>query len=149
MKSARPPSKLPPLPGQGGFTVVEVMLTLAMILVVGGAAITCMIQLNRQAEEHRLYSCASAAVNNEIQVCLTDGPFVPQQASSVPPSELTSGTQAPVSMPLDPLVTGTMNITVATANSSLNVVQITVSVTYTYRSRNYTVTQFTMRASDV
>jgi hypothetical protein len=127
------------------------MIGLAVILVVGGTAITCMIQINRQAQIHRLYTYAAVAVQNQIQLVLTDTPYIPQQSSQYPiPSELTTGaTSTSITICSDPLVTGTMTSTVSTANSSLNVAQILVTLTYTYRNKSYSVTENTMRASDI
>lgn len=158
MKLAIPRAK-PPLyttRPRDGFTLIELLVGLAILLVVGGSAITAMIQLNRQAEEHRLYSIAAMAVQNQIQLCLTDEPYVPNESET--PSELTLGTTpTPISLtipnnPNDPgdfLVSGTMNTTVTTANTTLNVVQVAVNLTYTYRSKSYTVAANTMRATDL
>lgn len=132
------------------------MVGLAILLVVGGAAITAMIQLNRQAEIHRLYSIAAMDVQNQIQLCLTDEPYVPDENEI--PTELTAGTTlTPINLtqpnnPNDPndfLVSGTMSTTVSTANTTLNVLQIAVSLTYTYRSKTYTVLGNTMRSTDL
>ncbi len=139
-----------------GMTLIELLVGLAILLAVGAAATTAMVQLNRQSQIHRLYSIAAMDVQNQIQLCLNDGPYIPDESDI--PTALTAGTTSTsvtLTAPNDPndpndfLTTGTMNTTVTTANSTLNVVQVYVSLTFNYRSKSYTVAANTMRSTDL
>ena len=156
---ARPRRKHPHLSARNGFVLVDLLIGLGVILVVGAAAIVCMMQLNKQAEIHRFYSYGSTALQNQIRQSLTDAPYYPQSlvtgtglSAAEIPASLSSTTEA-ITLSSDPLVTGTLSTTVTypvnTGNSSLYVARVAGSFVFTYRSRNYTIVANTLRASDL
>jgi type II secretory pathway pseudopilin PulG len=151
-------ARCPSVPAREGFVLVELLIGLGVILVVGAAAILCMVQLNRQAQIHRLYSTASTALQNQIQEALTDAPYIPQGEVSGTgntgpqiPSSLSSVTEA-LNLNTSPPVTGTLTTTVtepiSTGSAGLYVARVTGTVSFTYRGAYYQVVTNTLRASD-
>ena len=142
-----------------GITIVEVLVSLTVLLIVGGSTLSALVQMNNQAVVSRLMTSAHNVAQNQIELVLTDTPFVPQQ--SLIPDELTVGTKTDsnVLIYMDPetdtySVVGTMTTTVADTNTSVNgfslhVYKVTVTVTYKFRSKTYNVSLNALRASDV
>jgi type II secretory pathway pseudopilin PulG len=149
--------------GRAGLTLVEVMVSCAMICLTCTSFMFVFTQLNQMAMIARLYTGAGAVAQNQIDLISTQGPFQPQNSTVAVPAVLTPGTAtATVQVYQDPLsgntINGTMTTTVATANSSvttgsvtdtLYLYQATVTVTYQYRNRSYSVSFSTLRTSDV
>ena len=145
------------------FTLVEIMIAISMFGIAAAASIEAMLRMNLRAALSRLQTGASTVAQNQIDLILSDSPFNPQ-SNQIPP-ELTIGTTntgsstAPtVAVYTDPItnqkVLGWMTTTVANTNSTENsntlyVYQVTVTVSYYYKGKLYSVTMSTMRASDV
>jgi type II secretory pathway pseudopilin PulG len=144
-----------------GLTLVEVMISCAMITIVCTSFMFVFTQLNRMAMISRLYTGAYAVAQSQIDLIGTDSPFQPQ--NNLVPTELNPGTTtATVTVYKDPIsnntINGTMTTTVTTNNSSYTSGSVTetlylyeayVSVAYTYRGRSYSVAFSTLRTSDI
>jgi type II secretory pathway pseudopilin PulG len=144
------------------FTLVEAMIALGIFGITAAAAIAGMVRMNTNAALCRLQTGASTICQNQIDLILSDSPFNPQY-SQVPP-ELTIGTTnagtstAPtLAVYTDPstnvTVPGWMTTVVANTNSTENgntlyVYQATVTVYYTYKGKQYSVSMCTTRCSD-
>lgn len=144
------------------FTLIEAMVAIGIFGITAAAAIAGMVRMNTNAALCRLQTGASTIAQGQIDLCLSDAPFNPQY-SEVPP-ELTIGTTntgtstAPtIAVYTDPTtsisIMGWMTTTVANTNSTENgstlyVYQVTVTVSYYYRNRLYSVTMSAMRCSD-
>jgi hypothetical protein len=118
--------------------------------------------IDAYAVSSRLYSEAETCAQNQIDLILSKEPFDP--ASNKIPSVLALGTtttpnvfiyQDPVSGSV--VVSGTMTTTVTDTSSTmtfagstdnLNFRRATVTVSYTYRNTNYSVTMDTARTAD-
>jgi type II secretory pathway pseudopilin PulG len=146
-----------------GLTLVEVMISCAMICITCTTFMYVFAQLNQMAMVSRLYTGAYAVAQSQIDLISTDSPFQPGAATPQVPPELVPGTTStPVTVYQDPVtdntVSGTMTTTVATANTSytsgattetLYLYRATVTVSYTYRNQSYSVSFSTLRTSDV
>ncbi|MGA3169441.1 MAG: hypothetical protein ABSE62_00355 [Chthoniobacteraceae bacterium] len=144
-----------------GLTLVEVMVSAAMIGLTCTVVMFAFAQLNQMSMITRLYSGACTYAQSQIDYLDTVTPFQPQNSSV--PAGLTPGTTTTnVTVYQDPIsgftINGTMTTTVSTANTSytsgsttdtLYLYSATVTVTYQYRDRNYTVSLSTCRTSDV
>jgi type II secretory pathway pseudopilin PulG len=158
---------------QRAFTVVEVMAGVSIIGLVVGVVILGLSQLNYYASVNRLYTAAQTLAQNQIDLILTKAPFNPPGSQYPTPNVLQIGTYysdpttpntlygSARNVPIytDPsngnqVVVGTIKTTVADSGvsisgNSLNLRQATVTVTYTFRNKTFTVQMNTMRASDV
>jgi prepilin-type N-terminal cleavage/methylation domain-containing protein len=145
-----------------GFTLMEVVMALAVIGTMGAGAYVGFNSLNAYAVSSRLYSEAQTAAQNQIDLILSKEPFDPTKSKI--PSVLTVGTTTTPNVFIykDPVsgntvVTGTMTTTVtdtgatmnyAGATTNLNIYRATVTVSYKYRNTNYSVSMDTMRTGD-
>ncbi|HZR77896.1 MAG TPA: prepilin-type N-terminal cleavage/methylation domain-containing protein [Chthoniobacterales bacterium] len=145
-----------------GFTLMEVVMALAVIGTMGAGCYVGFNSLNAYAVSSRLYSEAQSAAQNQIDLILSKEPFDPTKGKI--PSVLTLGTTTTpnVFVYKDPVsgnavVTGTMTTTVtdtgdtmtyAGSTTALNVYRATVTVNYTYRNKSYSVSMDTMRTGD-
>lgn len=148
--------------GRRGFTLMEVVMALAVIGTMGAGCYVGFNSLNTYAISSRLYSEAQTAAQNQIDLILSKEPFDPTKSKI--PSVLTVGTTTTPNVFIykDPVsgntvVTGTMTTTVADpgttmnfagATTNLNTYRATVKVSYTYRNTNYSVSMDTMRTGD-
>lgn len=149
---------------QNAFTLTEAAIAISLIAITMTAFLMTMSRLNESASVARNATGASAAVQNQIDLILSDGPFNPQKTNEdgtpqIPP-ELVVGTHVATNVPIyrEPttgiVVSGTMTTTVADLSTTLGgftmpLYQAVVNVSYNYRSRNYTLTRSTLRASDI
>ena len=147
---------------KGGFTLMEVVMALAVIGTMGASCYVGFNSLNTYAISSRLYSEAQTCAQNQIDLILSKEPFDPTKGKI--PTVLTVGTTTTpnVFVYKDPVtgnsvVTGTMDTIVADSGSSmtfagsttnLNTYYATVKVKYTYRGKNYVVAMDTMRTAD-
>src|SRR5438270_3065763 len=131
-----------------GFTLMEVVMALAVIGTMGASCYVGFNSLNTYAVSSRLYSEAQTCAQNQIDLILSKEPFDPTKSKI--PSVLTLGTTTTpnVFVYKDPVsgnavVTGAMTTTVtdtgdtmayAGATTALNVYRATVTVSYTYRN---------------
>ncbi len=141
----------------GAFTLVEVITSVAIIAGISVALTTAFLQMNTYAALSRLKTCATVIALNQIELVSTDAPFSPPDEQV--PVELVLGTQtAPLIVYDDPnanlSVWGVMTTVVEDPgywqnSMNLNLRKITVTISYTFRNKNYSVTMHTIRASDV
>src|SRR5437764_2347660 len=137
--------------GKRAFTLMEVVMALAVVGTMGAGAYVGFNSLNTYAISSRLYSEAQTAAQNQIDLILSKEPFDPMNNKI--PTVLTLGatTTPNVFIYKDPVsgntvVTGTMTTTVtdlgatmtfAGSTKNLNIYRATVTVTYIYRGKTY------------
>ena len=147
-----------------GFTLIEAVVAIALIGITITAFTMTMSSLNQSASVTRNATGASTALQNQIDLILSDGPFNPQKVNSdgtpqIPP-ELTLGTHVLTNVPIyrEPtsgiVVAGTLTTTVTDMIAVLNgitlpIYRADVRVTYTYRNKSYSFARSTLRASDI
>lgn len=147
-----------PAKKNSAFTLVELLVAVTLIGIVMLTTFGALTRGNQNASTARLQTGAVTAAQNRIDLILSDSPFNPPKGQ-IPP-ELTPGTQTEtgVAVYTDPIsgnvVTGTRTTNVAdlgvTLNgNNMNVYRATVTVTYLYRNRSYSVTLMTLRTSDI
>ena len=144
-----------------GFTLVELMVATAVILIVGIAGVQAIAMMNSKAAAMRIFNNARAAVQRNIDTAMG----VPYTTTSVPAILATTPATGTVyvdagsgnlenvvlmSNGTTPLVTGTMTRTVVAQANSENqaLLSITFSLAYTFRKHNYTYSMTTLRAPD-
>jgi prepilin-type N-terminal cleavage/methylation domain-containing protein len=145
-----------------GFTLVEIVVALAVL---GTMASGCYIgfnSINTYAVSSRLYSEAQTCAQNQIDLILSKEPF--DVINNKIPSVLALGTATTPNVFIykDPVtgnvvVSGTMTTTVTDigstmnftgVNTNLNVRRATVTISYSFRGKNYSVSMDTMRTAD-
>jgi type II secretory pathway pseudopilin PulG len=147
---------------QAGITLVEIVIALAVLGTMSAGCFVGLNTLNSYAVSSRLYTEAQACAQNQIDLILSKGPFNIGQNKI--PAELALGTTTKpnVFIYTDPVtgnvvVAGTMTTTITDMNSSmafagvtsnLNVRKATVTVSYSYRGKNYNVSMDTLRTAD-
>src|SRR5438270_3848413 len=135
------------------FTLMEVVMALGVIGTMGAGCYVGFTSLNTYAVSSRLYSEAQTAAQNQIDLILSVEPF--DVTNNVIPSVLGLGTTTTPNIFIyeDPVsgsvvVTGTMTTVVtdtgstmnfAGTSANLNTRRVTVTVSYTYRNTNYSV----------
>jgi prepilin-type N-terminal cleavage/methylation domain-containing protein len=144
------------------FTLMEVVMALAVIGTMGAGCYVGFNSLNTYAISSRLYTEAQTCAQNQIDLILSKGPFDPVN-NKIPTVLTTGSTTTPnVFVYTDPvtgnvIVTGTMTTTVtdlgtsmtfAGSTTNLNTRRATVTVNYTYRGKTYNVSMDTMRTGD-
>ena len=147
-----------------GFTLVEVLVAVAVLGILAGSSIWALTQANNYASIARLYTGAETAAQNQIDYLLADSPFNPQSNELGTTKEWTPGTGAVENVTIYSEPSGVNGLThaviaqrvttvtasnVVTKGQNLNLYSATVVVTYTYRSKNYRVQLNAMRSSDV
>jgi prepilin-type N-terminal cleavage/methylation domain-containing protein len=146
-----------------GFTLVEVVVALAVIGTMAAGCYGGFHSLNTYAISSRLYSEAQSVAQNQIDLILSKGPFDP--ANNKIPTVLQIGTTTTpnVFVYRDPVsgnvvVAGTMTTTIADAGytmtyagstNNLNIRKATVTINYQYRNTNYSLSMDTFRTSDL
>jgi len=151
----------PPL---AAFTLTEAAVAIALIGITMTAFPVAMTTLNHSASVARNATGASAVIQNQIDLLLSDGPFNPQKTNAdgsrqIPP-ELTLGSHVTPNVPIyrEPstgiVVSGTLTTTVSDMSTTLNGVSMPtyradVQVTYIFRSKTYSMTRSTLRTSDI
>jgi len=149
---------------QGAFTLTEAAVGIALIGITMTAFVSAMTSLNRAASVARNATGAAAVVQNQIDLVLSDGPFNPQKTNSdgtlqIPP-ELVVGSHVTNNVPIyrEPttgtIVAGTLTTTVTDMSFVTNGVTVplyraSVTVNYSYRNQNYSVSRSTLRVSDI
>ena len=155
---------------EGGFTLMEIVMALAVIGTMGASCYVGFNSLNTYAITSRLFSEAQTCAQNQVDLILSKEPFDP--TNNKVPSVLggqvlaanasTTVTTPNVFVYTDPVsgstvVTGTMTTTITNVsntmnftgvNTNLNTYRATVAVTYTYRGKNYSVSMDTARTAD-
>ena len=197
-KPDRSTRRLLPLALRAGFSLLEIVIALAVLGTMAAGAYLGFNTINTYAVTSRLYSEAQAAAHHQIDLLLSKGPFnITSTPYRVPPELMTSSeltalplpSQAPSAKPAntdpyypyypyykdgtgllakqafiytDPvsgkvIVVGTLKTTITPVTASmtyagvvsdLNVRKANVTVSYTFRNRNYVVSMDTLRAAD-
>ncbi len=140
-----------------GFTLLEILVSAAIIILVSLSVVPAMLHMNTNAMTARLTTMASLIALNQIELVSTDAPFSPPDGQV--PVELEVGQQtAPVIVYDDPnhdvTINGIMTTTVDEVDNEpgqpvLYLRKITVKVEYEFRNKDYSVVMHTLRASDV
>ena len=148
-----------------GFTLVEVLVATALLGLLAGSAIWTLTQANSNAAIGRLRTGAENAAQSQIDLFLTESPFNPQSGEIPPvctlsPPDLVetvtiysepngvSGQTHAVTATRTTHVVKTSGVPLV-SSTDLNLYSATVTVTFTYRNKNYSVELNAMRASDV
>jgi type II secretory pathway pseudopilin PulG len=152
------------------FSLVETMVACGLFAIFAASSVIALIRMNNNAVLSRLQTGASTVAQNRIDLILSDGPFNPQKINKdtgqpqIPPV-LVPGTQnigTPVNPTLavytDPATSekiwGWMNSTVVDTGmtfngQNVNLYRASVTVSYRYRGKTYSVTMNTTRCSDI
>ncbi len=167
-KPTRSATRLAATSRVSGFTLVEVIVGIAVISIGTACAVGALTRFNALASTARNATGAYTVVMNQVDLIQSDSPFNPQKTNpdgtaQIPP-ELQIGTQTQnnISIYQDPktgvIVTGTMTTTVSDISSSytngsvtfpLTMYKAVVTVTYTFLNRNYSFSMSTIRTSDI
>jgi prepilin-type N-terminal cleavage/methylation domain-containing protein len=171
-RQARPHRNVPrTFRGRAGFTLVEILIALAVLGTMSAGAYIGFNAINYYAVSSRLYTEAQAVAQNQIDLILSKEPFDPTsldpvtlQPNKIPAILAVGTTTVPnVFIYRDPVngkvvVSGTMTTTITDPNmqvtyppgttTNLNVRKATVSVAYTFRNTNYVVSMDTLRTGD-
>jgi type II secretory pathway pseudopilin PulG len=143
----------------GAFTFVELMIVLGIFDIFSTGAVVAMTEVNRQASAARLRTLALGVAQQRIDEVLTT-PW----PTTFRPALLTPGTVTDGPLPLNNDVTNNQSglrsafTNLDTEVPAIRVTEIvdlpprylraTVTVTYTYRSRPYSITLTTLRTTD-
>ena len=142
------------------FALTEILITAAIIIVVGATAMYALSMINKYAASSRVQAAAAAVVQHQIDQILTRGPYVPTNTPPDIPAVLTNGATVTDNVPVftDPengkvLVAGTLTTTIANSGATwngapLNVLKAGVTLTYTFAGKGFKVTMDTLRAPD-
>ncbi|MGI8889589.1 MAG: type II secretion system protein [Chthoniobacterales bacterium] len=157
------------LPRPKAFTLIEVLVSTALLGLLAGGSIWALTQANNYASINRLYTGAETVAQNRIDKILTDSPFNPQndEIPSVIKVPLDGGgTSTDTTNPeiynepkpangVAHIIYGTLTTTITKVNAvgkagiDLNLYCATVVVNYSFRGKAYRVQLNAMRASDV
>jgi len=148
-------------PRARGFTLVEVLIAAGVLAFFIVTSVTAMAQINRWATAARLRTLALALAQQKADEILSTSWSV---LSPTPPTVLTAGTITENNLPIDNdsfnNATGLSSVfssldtpingmrTTTITSVSARQVRATVTVTYAYRSHNYSVSMNTLRSSD-
>lgn len=149
---------------EAAFTLTEAAISIAIVAICMTTFLVAMSRLNESASVTRNATGAAAVLQNQIDLLLSDGPFNPQKTNSdgtvqIPP-ELTLGTHVTNNVAIyreastGIVVSGTLTTTIADmstvlAGITMPTYRADVTITYTYRSRNYSFSRSTLRVSDI
>lgn len=162
---------LPAAKLRAGFTLVEVVIALAVLGTMAAGCYVGFNAINEYSVSSRLYSEAQTVCQNQIDLILSKEPFDVTTTPKRIPDVLLLDSERTPSGPLvqdnvfiyqDPvsgkvIVTGTMTTTIADigttmsfagTNANLNVRRATVTVSYKFRNRDYSVAMDTIRTAD-
>ncbi len=147
-----------------GFTLVEVVVAMAMVGIGIATVVTALTTLNSTASINRNYTGALSAGTFQIDKLLSDAPFKPTTQDTngnyIIPPVLTVGTTTANNIPVyqDPatgtVVSGTRTTQVTALpavnfiGSSITIYQATVTINYNYRNRAYSYSMSTLRTPD-
>ncbi len=144
--------------------MLECLVAVAIVGLGVACTVPALTKINSYASMSRNATGAYAAIQNEIDAILCNGPFNPQKTNSdgtvqVPP-ELVLGTHAekPVAIYKEDatriIVPGTLVTKVTDVSTNyyghpMYMYQATVTVNYTYLNRSYSFSMSTVRTSDI
>ena len=146
--------------GTAGFTLVEVLIAGTLLAVLISGSVTALTQLNRWATAARLRTIAMAVAQQRIDLIET----TPWQLVGTRPALLTAGSVTENNVPLNnddynaatslvsPYTTLDSQVmstrTTVISDLTARSLRATVTVTFTYRNRPFTITLNTLRATD-
>ena len=146
--------------GTAGFTLVEVLIAGTLLAVLISGSVTALTQLNRWATAARLRTIAMAVAQQRIDLIET----TPWQVVGTRPALLTAGSVTENNVPLNnddynaatslvsPYTTLDSQVmstrTTVISDLTARSLRATVTVTFTYRNRPFTITLNTLRATD-
>ena len=146
--------------GTAGFTLAEVIIAGALLAVLISGSVTALTQLNRWATAARLRTIAQAVAQQRIDLIET----TPWQVVGTRPAVLTAGTTTENNVPLNnddynastSLVSAYTSLdsqvlstrTTVITNLTTTTLQATVTVTFTYRNRPFSISLNTLRSTD-
>jgi prepilin-type N-terminal cleavage/methylation domain-containing protein len=159
------------VPVPSGFTLLEIVIALAVLGVMAAGCYIGFNAINEYSVSSRLYTEAQTVCQNQIDLILSKEPFDVTTNPKKVPEVLKLNSERSPAGPLvqnnvfiyqDPvtgkvIVTGTMTTTVtdigstmafAGTTANLNIRQATVTVAYKFRNRDYTVAMDTIRTAD-
>lgn len=139
--------------------MLDVLFGAVIISAVAVASLVSLVSLNRNAAVNRMFCNARAVVQNDADTALSD---TWQTSASPTPPSLKGGTSTvPIDLRDDPnnnwgsvtFVTGTLTRTVSpvlyqSGSSGVVTYQITSSISYRYRGKDFTYKVTTMRSTD-
>jgi type II secretory pathway pseudopilin PulG len=147
-----------------GFTLTEAVVALSIATAALGSFVTGMTKLNEQACISRNSTGASAVLQNQVDLLLSDGPFNPQKTNEdgsvqIPP-ELVVGNHVTNNVAIyreqatGLIVIGTMNSAVTDVSQTLSGAKLwlyraNITLTYMYRGKTYTSSRSVTRTSDI
>jgi prepilin-type N-terminal cleavage/methylation domain-containing protein len=145
------------------FTLLEIVIALAVLGTMSAGCYLGFNWLNTYAISSRLYSEAQAVAQNQIDLILSKGPFDPKSGKVPAVLQIGTTTTQNVFVYRDPVsgnvaVTGKMDTTISDAGytmtyagstNDLNLRRATVTVSYTFRNTNYSVSIDTLRTADI
>ena len=140
-----------------GIVLVDILVSVVIVGIGAGSAISLLASVNRVAEVNRNMNGAVALCQERIAQVVAS-PFSPTSVPSyfgstwpIPAAETTTSSET-VQLYSDlsggSTVTGTRTTLVSLADATLNLVRVTARVNYTYRGRNYVCETFTLRSPD-
>ncbi|MDQ6623256.1 MAG: type II secretion system GspH family protein [Verrucomicrobiota bacterium] len=150
--------------GDRAFTMVEVLVSVALLGIALGSSLWGLSQANNYAFIARLQTGAENVAQNQIDKILSEAPFNPQSSqvpdvlalgiTVIPNVEIynepnPAGGQRVVKGQMATAVTAVTNTKVNGSITDLNLYSATVTVSYVYRGKTYNVQLNAMRASDV
>jgi type II secretory pathway pseudopilin PulG len=147
------------LPAPAAFTLVEVLITSAVIVVVGATALYALTMINGYAAASRVQAAAQCIVQNQIDQILTTGPYVPTNTPADIPAILATGTTSNnIAVFTDPetsaaQVTGTLTTDIrdsgaVSSGTPLYVLRAAVKLRYNFRGKAFQIAMNTLRAPD-
>lgn len=152
------------LPLHAAFTLIEIVIALAVLGTMSAGCYIGFNAINTYAVSSRLYTEAQTVCQNQIDLILSKEPFDVTTTPQKIPSVLALGTTTTPNVFIyeDPVsgkvvVTGNMDTTVTDVGSTmtfagttanLNIRRATVTVSYTFRGKNYNVSMDTIRTAD-
>ncbi len=129
-------------------------------MMIGATAMYALTFINKYASSTRVQAAAQSIVQDQIDQVLSRGPYVPQNVPPDIPTILVAGTTVSNNLPIfiDPdtgaaLVTGTLTTKVQDTGAKyistpLYVLQVSVTLNYTFRGKAFTLAVDTLRAPD-
>ncbi len=147
---------------QSGLTLVEAMISLAILALLTASAFAALESANRQAMTARLYTLAETMARDQLDRLQNIGPFNPQQPASlggpqIPPELVVDSARGgPVVQEIPLYIEPTSNTPLVTARISTSVTDahnynaraIRVQVNFQFRGRDHQVQMGTLRTSD-
>ncbi len=140
-----------------GVVLVDILVSVVIVGIGAGSAISLLASANRVAEVNRTMNGAVALCQERVAQVVAS-PFNPAAVPSyfggawpVPTIETTTSTET-VQLYTDlnggGTIPGTRTTLVSLADATLNLVRVTARVNYTYRGKGYVCETYTLRSPD-